>query len=137
MPPKIFISYSKEQPKPTRDVAALLESVGYEVWWDTNLTSGENFREVIDRELDAADAVIVIWTPQSVSSNWVIAEADRAHRRGILITLRTEDVEHWRISKPYGAYHTDLVDNRDAILAAVKRVAGLPEHSRRQKEETA
>jgi formylglycine-generating enzyme required for sulfatase activity len=128
MRPKIFISYSKEQPKPTRDVATLLESAGYEVWWDTNLTSGENFRKVIERELNSADAVIVIWTPQSISSDWVVDEAERARHRRVLITLRSKDVDPRCIPMPYGAYHTDLVDNHDAILAAVRRVAGPPQH---------
>jgi hypothetical protein len=124
MPGKIFISYSKQQPEPTRHVAKLLESAGYEVWWDMNLTAGENYREIIDRWLDAADAAIVIWTPHSVSSKWVITEAEHADRRGTLITLRTSDVTAERIPKPYGAYHTDLVDNHGAIIAAVKRIAG-------------
>ena len=81
----IFISYSKQQPQPTRDVAAYLTSEGYSVWWDANLTSGELFRDVIDRELDAAKAVIVIWTAHLVASKWVLAEADHADRDGRLI----------------------------------------------------
>jgi hypothetical protein len=71
MPGRIFISYSKADPEPTRELADFLTAQGYSVWWDTNLTAGEVFREVIDRELDAADAVIVIWTAHSVASNWV------------------------------------------------------------------
>jgi hypothetical protein len=49
---KIFISYSKATPEPTQRLAKLLNNNGYEVWWDTNLTAGEVFRDVIDRELD-------------------------------------------------------------------------------------
>jgi hypothetical protein len=124
MPGRIFIGYSKADPEPTRELADFLTSQGYSVWWDTNLTSGEVFREVIDRELAAADAVIVIWTAHSVASNWVIAEADDAARRNKLITVRTKDLEPWRIPKPYNTYHADVVDNRDAVLAAVRRVAG-------------
>jgi hypothetical protein len=30
----IFISYSKQHPQPTRDLAAYLEQEGYSVWWD-------------------------------------------------------------------------------------------------------
>ena len=86
MQKRIFISYSKAEPKPTRELAEFLTAQGYTVWWDTNLTSGEVFREVIDRELAAADAVIVIWTAHSVASNWVISEADDAARRNKLIT---------------------------------------------------
>lgn len=124
MPGRIFISYSKTDPEPTRALADFLTSQGYSVWWDTNLTSGEVFREVIDRELAAADAVIVIWTAHSVASNWVISEADDAARRNKLITVRTNDMEPWRIPKPYNTYQADIVDNRDAVLAAVRRLAG-------------
>jgi hypothetical protein len=52
---RIFISYSRQRPQPTRDVAAYLTSEGYSVWWDTKLISGDIFREVIVRELDAAE----------------------------------------------------------------------------------
>jgi hypothetical protein len=121
---RIFISYSKAEP--SRALADFLTAQGYTVWWDTNLTSGEVFREVIDRELAAADAVIVIWPAHSVASNWVVAEAGDAARRNKLITVRTGDLEPWRIPKPYNTYHTDIVDNRDAVLAAVRRVAGEP-----------
>ena len=124
MPGRIFISYSKADPEPTRALADFLTAQGYTVWWDTNLTSGEVFREVIDRELAAADAAIVIWTAHSVASNWVISEADDAARRNKLITVRTANLEPWRIPKPYNTYQADLVTNRDAVLAAVRRVAG-------------
>jgi hypothetical protein len=124
MPGRIFISYSKADPEPTRALADFLKAQGYTVWWDTNLTSGENFRKVIDRELDAADAVIVIWTPHSVASNWVIAEADHAARQKKLITVRTKDLEPWRIPKPYNTYHADIVGERHAVLAALQRIAG-------------
>ncbi len=126
MPGRIFISYAKADPEPTRALADFLTAQGYTVWWDTNLTSGEVFREVIDRELAAADAVIVIWTAHSVASNWVVSEADDAARRNKLITVRTGDLEPWRIPKPYNTYQADPVDNRNAVLAAVRRVAGEP-----------
>jgi TIR domain len=121
---RVFISYSKQHPEPTRDIAAYLESQGYSVWWDTNLTSGEIFREVIDQELDAADAVIVIWTADSVDSDWVRSEAQHAVRQNKLIPLRTKDLDVWRIPKPYGELQTGIVDDREAILKAVRRVLG-------------
>ncbi|MGO9462405.1 MAG: hypothetical protein ACLPWS_03855 [Rhodomicrobium sp.] len=40
--------------------------------------------------------------------------------------MRAQDLEPWRIPKPYNTYHTDIVDNREAVLAAVRRVAGEP-----------
>jgi TIR domain len=125
MPTKIFISYSHERPTPTHEVVALLEGAGYQTFWDTkNLIAGEDYSEVIKRELNAASAAIVIWSPQSVKSKWVRSEARHGARRGVLITLRTNDLEVWDIPKPFGEYHTGLVDDHNAILAAVRRVAG-------------
>jgi hypothetical protein len=121
----LFISYCREDPQPTRDLAAYLESEGYSVWWDTDLLSGQRFRDVIDRQLDVADAVIVIWTPHSIYSDWVISEADHANRDGKLIPLRTRDLDIWRIPKPYSTYQIDLIDDRAAVLAAVSRVVGI------------
>jgi hypothetical protein len=123
----IFISYSKQHPQTTRDVAAYLESEGYSVWWDTDLKAGERFGDVIDRELDAAKAVIVIWTARSVASDWVLAEAEHAHRDRKLIPLRARDLDARRIPKPYNILHTDVADDRAAILAAVKRLVGEPQ----------
>jgi hypothetical protein len=78
---KIFISYSKKQPEPTRLLDKCLSALGYEVWWDTDLLAGQDFRAELDRKLDEADAVIVIWTPDSIHSAWVKAEADHGFRR--------------------------------------------------------
>jgi hypothetical protein len=46
----IFISYSKQEPEPTRK----LEARGYSVWWDTSLLAGPDYTDVILRELAAA-----------------------------------------------------------------------------------
>jgi hypothetical protein len=121
---RIFISYSKKDPQPTRDLAAYLTSEGYSVWWDTDLTAGEDFRDVIDRELEAADAVIVIWTGHSIESKWVKAEADHADRDGKLIPLRARGIDTWSIPKPFGTYQTDFVDDCAAVLKAVRRIVG-------------
>jgi formylglycine-generating enzyme required for sulfatase activity len=80
---------------------------------------------VIDRELDAADAVIVVWTQQSIASRWVIAEADHADRHRKLVPVRSSDLEPWQIPKPYNTYQTNLIDDRKAIRDAIRRIAGL------------
>ncbi len=123
MQSRIFISYSKEEPALASDLAGFLADQGCAVWWDRNLTSGEVFREVIDRELDAADAVVVIWTEGAARSKWVIAEADHAARQDKLITVRSRNFDPWRIPKPFNAYQADILDDRASILDAIRRVA--------------
>jgi len=77
----IFISYSREDEPVTRRFAAAFRQEGFSVWWDDALRSGEAFDEVIEQELRSAKAVVVLWSPRSVSSRWVRAEATLADRR--------------------------------------------------------
>ena len=55
------------------------------MWWDAALRSGQTFDEVIEKELRAAKAVVVLWSPRSVLSRWVRAEATLADRRNKLV----------------------------------------------------
>lgn len=65
--------------------AECLVDEGFSVWWDVSLRSGETFDEVIERNLRDAKAVIVLWSPASVASRWVRAEATLADRRNKLV----------------------------------------------------
>jgi TIR domain len=113
----IFISYSKPDRALTEGLAKDLEARGHSVWWDTSLLSGETFREVILRELDAAKAAIVIWPPASVTSDWVISEATRARTQRKLITVRAAKLAPAHIPPPFDVLHCDVVDGRERIYA--------------------
>jgi hypothetical protein len=65
--------------------ADALAEDGFSVWWDASLHSGETFDEVIERNLREAGAVVVLWSPRSVASRWVRAEATLADRRNKLV----------------------------------------------------
>jgi hypothetical protein len=125
----VFISYAKTARPQTEGLAIFLAGEGYSVWWDAALLSGDSFRSVILKELDAAKVVIVIWTPASVQSEWVISEAERAAAAGKLITLRTRDIPIQSIPMPFGVRHTELVDNRAAVLAALQRDGVRPSNA--------
>lgn len=81
----IFLSYARQDRTIARTVAAGLRDEGLTVWWDASLRSGETFDEVIERNLKDANAVVVLWTPASVASRWVRAEATLADRRNKLV----------------------------------------------------
>ena len=62
------------------------------MWWDATLTPGERFAEVIDREIQAASCVIVVWTESSVSSQWVKNEALEGMDREVLVPVLFDPV---------------------------------------------
>jgi hypothetical protein len=85
--PDIFISYSREERTAARHFADSFKNEGFAVWWDAVLRSGQTFDEVIERELRAAKAVVVLWSPRSVTSRWVRAEATLADRGNKLVPV--------------------------------------------------
>ncbi|MEO6255325.1 MAG: TIR domain-containing protein [Sphingomicrobium sp.] len=80
----VFLSYARHDRATARVFAECLVEEGFTVWWDASLRSGETFDEVIERNLRDAKAVIVLWSPASVASRWVRAEATLADRRNKL-----------------------------------------------------
>ena len=77
----IFLSYARQDRTTARMFAEGLADEGFSVWWDASLHSGETFDEVIEQKLRDAGAVVVLWSPRSVASRWVRAEATLADRR--------------------------------------------------------
>jgi hypothetical protein len=77
----IFLSYARMDRAAARMFAEAFIDEGFTVWWDAVLHSGETFDEVIEQRLRDAGAVVVLWSPRSVASRWVRAEATQADRR--------------------------------------------------------
>ena len=88
----IFVSYAKADRPLALKVAAMLEAEGWKVWWDKSLAVADLYRDEIMKQLAAARAVITIWSPTSVRSDWMRAEAGRAKADGKLIPVKTPDV---------------------------------------------
>jgi len=89
----IFLSYAREDRHIAEQLAHALEHRGWTVWWDRRIGVGKSFSQVIERELDACKCVVVLWSTDSVASDWVLAEASEGLRRKILVpALITIDV---------------------------------------------
>jgi len=81
----IFPSYANSDLERARPVARALEARGWSVFWDRNIPSGKRWHQVIDENLDAARCVVVLWTEDSVKSDWVYTEAEEGNYRGCLV----------------------------------------------------
>ncbi|UCD81043.1 MAG: TIR domain-containing protein [Desulfobacterales bacterium] len=89
----IFISYSSQDRESARRLAQGLEQEGWSVWWDRKIAVGKSYQRVIETELDAADCVIVIWSENSVASDWVVAEAAEGRERNLLVPVSIDDAK--------------------------------------------
>ncbi len=94
----IFISYARSTARHARAVAEALSRAGYSVWSDDSLPTHRAYAEVIEEQLAAAKAVIVIWSAEAVRSQWVRSEADRARSEDKLVQL---SVDGARLPMPF------------------------------------
>lgn len=78
----IFLSYSRADAKMAQQIAGVLEQCEWSVWWDRQIPAGQTFDEVIEQQLRDTKCVVVIWSRNSVGSNWVKTEADEGLKRG-------------------------------------------------------
>jgi hypothetical protein len=89
----IFISYASSDRETASTIADALVQHGWSVWWDRKIPPGKTFDEVIENALKVAKCVIVLWSKNSVVSNWVKEEASEGVRRNILVPALIDDVE--------------------------------------------
>jgi hypothetical protein len=89
----IFISYSSEDQDWVLPLAAALSGQGWNVWWDRSILGGQPFDEVIEAELAAARAVVVVWSRNSIDSRWVRAEAKEGLDHKKLIPVFLEEIK--------------------------------------------
>lgn len=83
----VFVSYSRSDKARVEPLVAFIDSIVGEVWWDDRLVSGESFTEETERRLNEADFVVVVWTPTSARSKWVLDEAAVGRDAGKLLPV--------------------------------------------------
>ena len=91
--PEVFLSYSRTDFDAAKRLASSLEAEGFTVWWDRDITPGTSFDKAIETALAEARAVVVLWSEDSVDSNWVKAEAAEALERGRLVPVLIDRVK--------------------------------------------
>lgn len=89
----VFLSYASEDREQAHQLAQALEHAGFPVWWDRRIVIGEEYDQAIERELETARCVVVLWSSHSVISEWVKNEADVAAERGVLLPAMIEPVK--------------------------------------------
>lgn len=101
----IFISYAREDRDRAQELAEILVKQQWTVWWDKVIPPGKKYADVIAEELAAAKAIIVLWSPAAVGSDWVKDEAQEGASRNRLIPALIEQT-----TIPYGFRQLQTAD---------------------------
>lgn len=104
----IFLSYARADTAKAERIARAFEKAGHSVWWDRQVHAGSRFAAEIDQALSNADAVVVLWSQQSVTSSWVQDEAAAGRDTGRLIPVLIE-----RVAPPLGFRQYQAIDLSD------------------------
>ena len=92
-PFSVFISYAHEDRARAHAVIQALEHAGCQVWWDGLIVAGAAFATTTEQALEAAQAVVVLWSRDSIVSDWVRDEATRGRDRGCLVPVSLDGSE--------------------------------------------
>lgn len=128
-PGEVFISYKREQRSEARKLAHALSCHGVDAWYDRSLEAGEDFARRLQRQMEAARIVVVLWCPLSVGGESYVCrvEAPYAANSGKILGVQITGCE---IPAEYRKLHTiSLVDwdrlpdsRHDGFLALVGEI---------------
>ena len=108
----IFISYSRLDRAFVEKLAESLKTLTFSVWYDSDLHTGDEFVERINKYLERARIVLTIWSENSVSSKWVKAEALEGFHDDRFASIRIDDC---KVPVPFNGSNYTQVEADDAF----------------------
>lgn len=134
----VFISYKRRMRPKVEQIAAALEALGLDVWYDAELEAGISFSAEISARVRAAKCVLVCWSDDAFPhggdrNGWVLGEATIGQQRGCLVPVLVERAD---LDPPWNTIHTELLIGWNGapdhpgfrnMLAAIGRHVGRPD----------
>jgi hypothetical protein len=121
-PTDIFFSYSHIDHDRVKPIIEAFKTWGWEVFYDREIDSGEDWEQVLEDRLQRMYAVIVAWSIHSIESRWVLREAKAGLQRNRLFSIKLDP----RIELPDEFKKVQAVDftgwSHDAKDAVFKHV---------------
>ncbi|MFL6736856.1 MAG: TIR domain-containing protein [Sphingomonas sp.] len=132
---RIFLSYARDDVEAAKQLASCISEAGHDVWWDRHLHGGSRFASEIDKALRDAQAVIVLWSPQSIESAWVQDEAAEGRDSGRLVPVSVQSAKPPLGFRQFQTIDLGKWDGRsvpdgiDDLLEAIARTCGIKDKS--------
>lgn len=105
-----FISYSRKDKELANRMAIELTSLRVPIFLDPIIPVGDVWEKVLHRALRTCFSVVVIWTENSVLSQWVHTEVRSGIRRSCLLPVKCDDCH-----VPEDFAHIEAADLRSGI----------------------
>ena len=90
---QIFVSYSRRDGEAVGRLVEAVKRDGHQVFFDQDLSGGQQWRETIVPAIRKADVFMVVLSPRSIASDHVRKELDIAeHEKKPIVPIVTEQV---------------------------------------------
>ena len=89
----VFLSYDHDDVERAAPIASVLEKAGHSVWWDRHIQGGAQYNDEIEAAVEAANAVVVLWSERSIRSTWVRDEAAEGRDQNKLVPVLLDAVK--------------------------------------------
>ena len=133
----VFISYESATRDQAKQLADQLTGLGYSIWWDNSLIPAGSYSTEITKHLDAARAIIVIWSTEAADSLWVKSEASHAASQAKLINTHASGFNPGKdIPRPFEQIHCVPLTNINAIVETLRQMK-VPRGARQLEPATA
>jgi hypothetical protein len=126
--PEVFLSYAHSDVVTAKLVSERIGRENMSVFWDRTIPVGFTWDDIVEGALDAAQCVVVLWSPAARSSEWVRIEATEGAERRILAPALIEETKiplRFRLIQAadlvdWSPHHPDT-PGMQALISAIKR----------------
>ena len=78
----LFVSYAREDANYAQQIIKKLEKNRISIWWDTKIgPASKNYKKEISSSIEKSQCFLVIWSSNSINSDWVLSEVDLAESK--------------------------------------------------------
>jgi formylglycine-generating enzyme required for sulfatase activity len=102
----IFLSYASDDRDRVRPLVEALSAAGWSVFWDRTIPFGSTWDRVLDAQLKSCRCLLVVWSRNSVASDWVLEEVHSAKDNNLPIIPVLLDV----VKLPFGFRRLQAAD---------------------------
>lgn len=99
----VFVSYGRADRSHVAKIIQQLRNEGLSVFWDQDIPPGTPFDSFLAKALDSSRIVLVVWSCQSIQSEWMFAEAELARECKRLVACKIDDC---RPRLPFNTFQT-------------------------------